>query len=111
LRSSDEEVFEEEREDRKEPGLRVGKRVALAQPTRGVPNSFSFRSLVMTAPNFCAALVAGRKPKIASGPVEKVKEWDGPARPPRTGENRRLSSQTHEDARMLPFADGGGTIG
>jgi hypothetical protein len=69
LRSGNEEVFEEEREDRVEAGRDAAEEYSDARLSRGVPNSPALRCLFMAAPNFSAASDACRGQKISSGPV------------------------------------------
>jgi hypothetical protein len=97
-------VFEDETEDGVEPGLEIESEAASARRSRGVPDLSILRFLSMAAPRFSAAPSTDRGAKIASGPFRNRNKWDGPARPPRTGENTLHSSQTRQDARMLPFA-------
>lgn len=55
LRSGNEEVFEEEREDRLEAGRETAEEYSGARLSRGVPNSPTLRCLFMAAPNFSVA--------------------------------------------------------
>jgi hypothetical protein len=97
-------VFEDETEDGVEPGLETKSEATGARPSRGVPDRPILRFLSMAAPKFPAVPFTDRGAKIASGPSRKINNWDGPARPPRMGENKLHSSQSRQDARMLPFA-------
>ena len=99
-------VFEGETEDGAEPGLEIesadsGRAVFPLRPgSFDSPIHFHGGSKILRG-----ACSQNREAKIASGPAKKINKWDEPARPPRTGENKILSSQSLQDARMLPFAD------
>jgi len=97
-------VFEDETEEGVEPSLEIESEAACARRSRGVPDLSILRFISMAAPRFSAAPFTNRGAKIASGPSRKRNKWDGPARPPRTGENKLHSSQSRQSARMLPFA-------
>jgi hypothetical protein len=97
-------VFEDETEDGVEPGLKTKSEAAGARRSPCIQNLSMLRFLSMATPRFSAAPITNRGAKIASGPSRKIDEWDGPARPPRTGENELHSSQSQQGARMLPFA-------
>ena len=98
-------VFEVETEDGVDPGHEIESEAAGAHRSRGVPDRSILRFISMAAPKFSAAPFTNRGAKIASGPSRKINKWDGPACPPRTGENKLHSSQPLQDARMLPFKD------
>jgi hypothetical protein len=105
-------VFEGETEDGVDPGLEIESEAAGARRSRGITHRSVLRLLSMAAPKFSAAPFSNRGVKIASGHSSKINKWTEPAHPPRTGENNLRSSQSLQDARMLPFkgSDGRGSL-
>ena len=81
-----EEVLEGETGDVAEPGHAIESVDAFARRLFCALRRPLLRFVSMAAPKFSAEVFTSRGAKIASGPAEK-NLWDGPARPPRTGEN------------------------